>query len=793
MQIKGFLLLSASGGEQVIYYSESKKMKKYIIVLAMCLGCIGLLHSEAAAKKTLDINIVGHVLDKSTREHLPYITISLKGTTVGTMTDASGHYFLKNLPEGDFVLEASSVGYETSRRQVSLKKGVTLEIDFEIEPSAVALDGVVVSANRSETTRQLAPTLVNVLNIKTFENTNSGNLAQGLNFQPGVRVENDCQNCGFQQVRINGLDGPYTQILIDSRPIFSALSGVYGLEQIPANMIERVEVMRGGGSALFGSSAIAGTINVITKEPLRNSGSIAHSITSIGGSGNLENNTSLNASLVTDNNKAGLYVFGQNRQRAGYDHDGDGFTELPALKAQTLGLRSYLKTSNYSKLTLEYHHIGEFRRGGNLLNRPPHEADIAEQLNHSINGGGLNYNLFTPNEKHRINLYASAQHIDRESYYGTKQNLDAYGATTDLTIVAGGQYVYSFDRCLFMPADLTAGIEYNYDKLRDEMKGYHRTTRQEVHIESAFLQNEWKNERWSFLVGGRLDKHNLIDHVIFSPRANVRFNPTPNINLRASYSSGFRAPQTYDEDLHVAAVGGEGTIIQQASNLKEEKSHSVSLSADMYRRFGPFQCNLLLEGFYTRLNHVFVLEEIGFDQTHNATVKERRNGAGAQVAGVTVEGKVAYLSLVQLQAGVTWQQSHYTRAERWSDDELVPAEKRIFRTPDWYGYFTATYTPVKPLNIALSGTYTGSMLVQHMAGYIAKDVAVTTPDFFDMTAKVSYDFSLYKTITLQVNAGVQNIFNAYQKDFDQGKERDSGYIYGPSLPRSYFAGMKLMF
>lgn len=774
-------------------YSESKKMKKYIILCVICLWHIGVSRAETATQKTLDINIVGHVLDKHMREHLPYITISLKGTTVGTMTDGSGHYFLKNLPEGDFVLEASSVGYETGRRKVSLKKGVTLEIDFEIEPSDVALDGVVVSANRSETTRQLAPTLVNVLNIKTFENTNSGTLAQGLNFQPGVRVENDCQNCGFQQVRINGLDGPYTQILMDSRPIFSALSGVYGLEQIPANMIERVEVMRGGGSALFGSSAIAGTINIITREPLRNSGSLAHTITSIGGSGKFENNTSLNASLVTDDNKAGLYVFGQNRQRAGYDHDGDSFTELPELKGQTLGFRSYLKTSNYSKLTLEYHHINEYRRGGNLLNRPPHEADIAEQLNHSINGGGLSYSLFTPNEKHRINLYASAQHIDRDSYYGTKQNLDAYGETSDLTVVAGGQYIYSFDRCLFMPADLTAGIEYNYDKLRDEMKGYNRTTRQEVRIESAFLQNEWKNDRWSFLVGGRLDKHNLIDHVIFSPRANVRFNPTPNVNLRASYSSGFRAPQTYDEDLHVAAVGGEGTIIRQAANLKEEKSHSVSLSADMYRRFGAFQCNLLLEGFYTRLNHVFVLEEIGFDQTHNAKVKERRNGKGAEVAGVTVEGKVAYLSLVQLQAGVTWQRSHYTQPEQWSDDESVPAERRIFRTPDWYGYFTATYTPVKPLNIALSGTYTGSMLVQHMKGYIAKDVAVTTPDFFDMTAKVSYDFSLYKAITLQVNAGVQNIFNAYQRDFDQGKERDSGYIYGPSMPRSYFAGMKLMF
>ena len=147
-----------------------------------------------------------------------------------------------------------------------MKKGQTLELNFEIAEDRVASTWVVV-ATRNETTRRMAPTLVNVVSMKTFENTNSTCLAQGLNFQPGVRVENNCQNCGFQQVRINGLDGPYTQILIDSRPIFSALSGVYGLEQIPANMIDRVEVMRGGGSALFGSSAIAGTINIITKEP----------------------------------------------------------------------------------------------------------------------------------------------------------------------------------------------------------------------------------------------------------------------------------------------------------------------------------------------------------------------------------------------------------------------------------------------------------------------------------------------------------------------------------------------
>ena len=575
-------------------------MKKYIFFLVgLCCALLPAMadQPELLELKASDANIIGHVLDKKTGEHLSYITIALKGTTIGTVTDATGHYFLKNLPEGNFVLEASSVGYKTISRNVSLRKGKTLEENFELEEDAVALDGVVVSANRSVTKRRLAPTLVNVVDMKMFENTNSPTLSQGLNFQPGVRVETNCQNCGFQQVRINGLDGPYTQILIDSRPIFSALSGVYGLEQIPANMIERVEVMRGGGSALFGSSAIAGTINIITKEPLRNSGQLAHTLTSIGGSSSFDNNTSLNASLVTDNHRAGLYVFGQNRHRDAYDHDGDGYSEMPKLKNQTVGFRSFLKTSTYSKLTFEYHHLQEFRRGGNLLNRPPHEADIAEQIQHSINGGGLKFDYFAPNEKHRLTVYTSAQHTDRDSYYGSKKDQNAYGKTTDLTFIGGSQYVYSFGKCLFMPADLTAGLEYNRDNLKDDMWGYNRYTKQTVNIGSAFLQNEWKNEKWSILLGGRLDKHNLIDHVIFSPRANLRFNPSEDINLRLSYSSGFRAPQAFDEDLHIENVGGTVSMIERAKNLKEEKSQSFRASADMYHRFGAFQVNSWLKVF----------------------------------------------------------------------------------------------------------------------------------------------------------------------------------------------------
>ena len=413
-------------------------MKKYLLVLV---GLCCVLSYALAERpdypelKKSDANIIGHVLDKKTKEHLPYITIALKGTTIGTVTDATGHYFLKNLPEGNFILEVSSVGYKTVTRNVTLKKGKTLEEDFEIEEDAIALDGVVVSANRSETTRRMAPTLVNVVDLKLFETTNSSTLSQGLNFQPGVRVETNCQNCGFQQVRINGLDGPYTQILIDSRPVFSALSGVYGLEQIPASMIERVEVMRGGGSALFGSSAIAGIINIITKEPLRNSGQLSHTITSLGGSSSFDNNTSLNASLVTDDHRAGLYIFGQNRYRSGYDYDGDGFTELPKLKNQTVGFRSYLKTSTYSKLTFEYHHMQEFRRGGDMLNRPPHEAHIAEQLQHSIDGGSLKFDYFSPDEKNRLSVFASAANTDRDSYYGPQSEVSTHHSHTSIILM----------------------------------------------------------------------------------------------------------------------------------------------------------------------------------------------------------------------------------------------------------------------------------------------------------------------------------------------------------------------
>ncbi len=781
---------------------------KTLFMALLCLFCVNVAmatNDSAKESQGSDANVYGHVVDLATGNHLPYLNVSVKGTMLQAATDATGHFRLKNLPPGKHVIEVRAMGYRTATKEVEVRVKSSQEINFALTEDAISLDEVVVTANRSATLRREAPVLVSVIDAKIFENTNAMCMAQGLNFQPGVRTEDNCQNCGFSQVRINGLDGHYSQILIDSRPVFSSLNGIYGLEQIPSNMIERIEVVRGGGSALYGASAIGGTINVITKEPTRNSVEIAHTISSIEGKATFENNTTANASMVTEDGKAGFSLYGQYHYRPGFDHDGDSYTELPNLKNQTFGLNMFYKPSVYSKLSVQYHNIGEYRRGGNLLKLPPHDANIAEQGEHNVNAGNATYELATPNAKNRMKAYFSFSNTLRKSYYGgiadgSPESIEtarkAYGRTTGLTYIAGAQYAHLFDQMLFMPATLTLGAEYNYDGLNDRIVGYGHEMEQKIRITSAFLQNEWKNKQWTLLVGGRLDKHNLIGHVIFSPRANLRYNPVENVNLRAIYSSGFRAPQTFDEDLHVGFAGGERIVTQMAKDLKEERSHSFSLSADLYHNFNGVQTNFLIEGFYTTLRHVFALRNLDKQDAHGNRIQERYNGSGAKVYGLNAESKAAFSKWFQLQMGITLQRSVHDEAIEW--DEKAPREKNMLRTPSFYGYFTASSSPMKRLTLALSGNYTGKMLVGH-AAHILEDgtevapVAVNTPAFFTINLKASYDIALSTYVKMQVNAGVQNMTNSYQKDFDRGWGRDSAYIYGPGTPRSFFAGVKISY
>ena len=758
---------------------------KTIIFLSFLFFLIATLSGYANTPS--DAHIAGHVLDAHTQEHLSFANVQIKGTSIGCLTDESGHFYLKNLPEGEHTIVFSMMGYETVEKQITLHKDTLIELNVSIAETSFMIDNVVVTANKYETKQKEVATIVNVISPLIIQSTTSNSMADVLNFQTGLRVEETCSNCGVPQIRINGLEGQYTQILMDSRPIFSSLASVYGLEQLPAGMVDRIEVIRGGGSALFGANAIAGVVNIITKEPTRNFFNVSNS-SAFTQEGSYDINTNLNASVVSENQKAGIYVFGVQRNRQQYDRDHDGYSDIPTLNSTTVGLRSFFKTSDYSKLTAEYHHTTEYRRGGyGLDSLQPHESPLCEQLRHNIDAATMKWDMYTADSKHFVSAYTSFQHIGRDSYFGTNYNPNAYGKSTDLVSVTGAQYRFSYP-CGIMNADLSAGAEYSYNQLRDQILGYNRNTLQRVHLGGGYVQNEWKNKAWSILIGGRLEQHSLLDKPIFSPRANVRYTPIDPIILRVSYASGYRAPQIYEEDLHVGAVGGEVSLISLDENLRPEYSHSVSGSIDMYQRFGKWDLNLTLEGFFTQLNDVFTLVENGHDALGNLLLT-RTNASGARVAGLNVEAKVGYGHLLTFQAGYTYNHSRYIQPEQWSP--TIAPQRRMFRTPDHYGYFLLNIEPVKHFHILTNGKVTGNMLVQHFAGYIPEDKEVTTPVFFEWDVKLCYDIPIYKHYTLEINAGVKNLLDHFQQDLDKGMDRDAGYIYGPATPRTFFAGVNL--
>lgn len=728
-------------------------------------------------------SIEGHVLDNKTHEPISYASILIKGTTIGTLSDKDGDFIFRELKEGDYTLVVSFVGYEKREYTLKVFDKQTVHAHIELNPTQVMLDDVVISANRTQTNRKDAPIIVNVLSNKTFEKTNAQDVLQSLPFQSGVRIEYSCQNCGVPQVRINGLEGSYTQMLINSRPIMSSLTQMYGLEQIPVNMVDRIEVIKGGGSCLYGSNAIAGVINVITKEPLYPSFSIGSDFENVGGKSFAEYYNA-NCSVLSKDQKVGAAFYQTFRKRNPYDNNGDGFSEIGKLDAFSFGSNAYWRISNTQKLNLEYHAVQEKRRGGNMFDKPEHEADLCEMTDYKIQSVNLSYDYISLNAKNHYNAYVSSQYIDRDSYFGVNQDPLAYGKTNDLTFLFGFQGTNKIDRFIFAPASIVYGTEYNRDDLKDKYVSFDRRLKQTAYTFGGYVQSEWTIGKVNLLAGSRIDKHNMIDKVIISPRFNLLYKPSSDFQMRLSYSTGYKAPQTYNEDLHASQVGGQTLVIKLAQGLKPEYSNSFSFSTDYYARLSQnYQANVLFESFYTLLDDVFAYRETG----DSVKIEEKYNASGAKIYGASLTAKVSYMAKYTLTLGYTLQRSRYNQTEYWSDED-TKGTKRILRTPDNYGFAMFSMQPTKPLNISVSGTYTGKMYVPHLTANELKE----TQSFFDCGVTTSYDFSLSQDFTLRIGCGVKNIFNSYQNDFDKGKDRDSDYIYGPTQPRTFFLSLKLL-
>jgi outer membrane receptor for ferrienterochelin and colicins len=748
---------------------------------------ITLLFSARISAQTYTVS--GKIVDE--KSTLTGVLVMIKELNKGVSTNQGGNFILEKIPIGSYTLKISFIGYLSQEIQFDVTNSDVTLPDILLKEDFLKLEQVVVTATRNEVLRKDAPIVCNLLDDKILTATQSITLSEGLSFQPALRIENNCQNCGFNGLRMNGLEGAYSQILIDGRPIYNSLQGVYGLEQIPANMIERVEVVRSGGSALYGSSAVAGTVNVITKEPTKNSYYLTTNQSFINGT-TPDRTYLMGADVVNENKTAGLSLNGFHRNRGHWDNNGDGFSEIGLLKSTSFSIKGYYKPTELSKLTLNGYSIYEFRRGGDSFEKPFHETNITESTTHNILNGGITYEQYTKNEKHKFSLYANSQNLKRDSYYGGGQDINAYGNSEDNCLVTGIQYSGKLGKFAGGNHTLVSGVEYNYNNLKDNAPSYNRFINQTANQLGFYLQDVWEiGSKVNVLLGGRIDNHNLVGEPIFSPRANILYKILPDLQFRVGYARGFRAPQVFDEDLHITQVGGGGTVVTNNSNLNPEYSNAFSSSLDFNKYYENWAVGLTLDGFYTQLTDVFIIEELG-NAANGDLLLERRNGDGAVVAGITINPKLQYKDKLSFQLGITLQQSNYETPVQWSET-IANKNTRFFRTPNNYGFYVMTWNTTKNFNVNLSGVYTGSMIAQHYAGFIAEDVLETTPSFLENNIKLEYNFKVKDNFNIVLNCGVQNYTKAYQKDFDLGPNRDSAYIYGPGRPRTYFLGMSLRF
>lgn len=737
-----------------------------------------------------------------------HATILLEGTAIGTSTDNDGLFTISNLPnKGTLVVRA--VGYQTQKQSFQANnKGETIHI--KLNEDNLNLNEVVVSATRYGLDRREAPVVVNVLSPKLFNATQSVAMSETLSYQPGVRVENNCQNCGFSQVRLNGLEGAYSQILINSRSVFSALNSVYGLDQIPTSMIDRIEVVRSGGSALFGANAIAGTINIITKDPVENDWQIKSTNSLIDGKA-WDNTVDFNTSFVENDLMNGVTFYGMHRERQPWDANNDGFSEITKLKNTTFGAKAFLKTSEYNKLTVDFSILNEFRRGGDRINLAPHFTDITEQVQTNSFIAGVTYDQYSKDWKQKFSIYASAQKSTRDSYYGglagqtTPQDsviaANSYGDTDDFAMVAGGQYTYNFEKDVF-----TGGLEYSGNRTKDQIPSYRRAIDQKNHSIGAYAQYEWKVvDQLKALIGARYDhsfidgKYSLLDnHRVsdqnfgtLSPRLTILYDITQELQFRGGYARGFRAPQAFNEDMHVTSAGGQQVFVLMGEGLKTEYSNAYTGSFNYTRNFGTTQASLLVEGFYTDLQNPFTT--VRTNEEEDIILEEMRNGSRSSVYGSNFELSIAPSSALSIQAGGTIQRSKYSEEQlifEGEDPKDNVLTKKYVRTPDIYGYLNMNAKPTKQFAVDLTGVYTGKMLVPHYQPSGIMEIK-NTRDFMELNLRLGYTFAVKKDLNMELFGGIQNMFNSFQKDFDSGALRDNDYVYGPTKPRTFTFGVRI--
>ncbi len=732
---------------------------------------------------------------------ISFATVVLNNGEYVTQSDTSGRFQFLEVSPNDYKLDVSIIGFLEYKKVIQvINPDQNIELEISLVEDLILIDDIVVTGTKTFKRKTDSPVIVNVLSSQTMNEVQACNVSEGLKFQPGLRIETDCQTCNYTQLRINGLAGGYSQILINGRPIFSPLTGLYGLEQLPVNMVDKIEVVKGGGSSLYGSSAVGGTVNILTKIPTKNDYSVAYNYQLINGAA-WDHQINANTSLVTKNKNSGVSLFFNSRNREIYDHNEDNYSELPSLENRSFGANFFSRPTDNQKIELSLSNLNEYRYGGEIGIYPAHLAGQSEERTHNVWMGSADYQLNFNDGKSSLITYLAWQNTKRDHYTGIQPDdtevlvtfleNPPYGISNVSTYNAGFQLNHEIESFFVGSNVLTFGGEYVYDKVFDEIPAYNYLIDQTTQNTGLFIQSDWEfSSKWNLLSGLRADRHNFVESTVISPRVSLLFKPFAMTQFRVNYAKGFRAPQAFDADLHIAFAGGGISRVSLSSDLEQENSLSWSASMNYDKVNEDYIFGYTLEGFYTRLEDAFILESVGEDEF--GEVFEKKNGAGASVQGLTLELRANYKRKIQLESGFTLQQSRNDESVIYIDG--IQGTRNFIRTPNNYGFSTLSLNPYKKISVNINYVYTGKMLVPHFAGAENQEVdeIFESEAFSELSMRGSYKIGLPAVKSnLELFGGIKNILNSYQDDFDIGKNRDSNFVYGASMPRTIFIGVRL--
>lgn len=795
----------------------------FILILALIVA------GQVKSQEDTDAMLFGDVKSARTKEHIPYSMILVKGTNIGTTADGSGHYKLANLPVGKCTIVAQAIGYKSQEKEVVMEKGKAVKIFFELEDDLLNLEQVVVTATKTEHYLKDVPVRTEIISAKNIETKNACNIYQALEGTPGVRVENQCQACNFTMVRMQGLGAEHTQVLINGQPIYSGLAGVYGLQQMSTVDVDKIEVVKGAGSALYGSGAIAGAINIVTKEP-----SFVPSTTLDIQIGSYKTNKyDINSSLRNEKGNIGLNIFAQRYTEGAIDKTGEGLTRKEVYGKDGISDRVMTNLTNVGfglyidnafmkndKLVIRGKSVFENREGGTMTDdyfRNP-LTDGTENITTDRYELSLNYNKKI---KSRSEINFSFAYTNHNRNATNDSYLNDYMATHGDSVPDLREmrpYLaneHSLTSTLTYNAklkkhSLIVGLQGFYDILTesgmyvvvDEAssfwgKSYRSTANKSAREFGLFIQDEWAIiDKLMIVYGIRLDNHHsaekyTADEQVFAtenfpktsfnetainPRLAIKYKISEKFTLRANAGTGFRAPYGFSEDLHLCSGSPR---VWKSSDLDPERSLSYNLSADYYGKKVRVSTNIFRTDLWNKIGFTDAdpnIAALGYDY-------QWKNIDNAFVQGVELSLMFNFVRDLNLGIDFTYNHGKYKNArEDWIGTEYEKISKYISRFPTTTGNLKIEYSP-KTWIFTITGNYQGNMYIDYYSeDETLSKIKKTEPNII-FNARISKKLKSFK-----LYAGVNNIFNYVQPERHLD---DAAFMYAPMYGTMFYGGVSV--